>query len=495
MATTTWTRPRTTRTPYEEHREYVLSVLARRCGWLDPSDREALFHDAYAVFLEKQREGQLDISAMRPPQVRAYLTQTSLNKAMDEGKRAGRRRSVSLDNEDLGIEPADPQRDIDERLAARYDDARVREIVAKLPERQQIVIKLRFFFNRTPQEIQHYMGITERVYRRELERASRTLAERFELVRDGTFCESQRSLMLAYVTGVAGPTRMAAARRHLDSCPSCTSWVLEMRSLTRRAGAAVPPPILGLSLHHWLLGRIAPAAHSARERVSALLSNARDQGMRTLVRSDPSRVVALGGARPGAVAAIVAGCLAAGSTATYCAVQGLPTPVRSLIGAPSHPHARHHADHRPQRAAVTTRTPSVPVTTTAASAATTAPSAGLQPPPPTHYVPVVSSSAAAHPPVHRATHASTTSGSSGRHASAAQVQRATNPEFGLGGGSATQTAATATAGSSAASQSTVNSADAASGSVSSSNNAGSSDSGSGSASPPAASKPMPEFDP
>src|ERR1700761_2924974 len=135
----------TTSTPYEEHRDYVLGVLARRCGWLDPSDREALLHDAYMVFLQKQRDGQLDLDAMRAPQVRAYLTQTALNKAMDEGKRAGRRRSVSLDNEELGIEPPDPACDVDEELAARFDDARIREIVADLPERQQVVIKLRFF--------------------------------------------------------------------------------------------------------------------------------------------------------------------------------------------------------------------------------------------------------------------------------------------------------------------------------------------------------------
>src|SRR5262249_9030991 len=107
---------------YERHRDYVLAVLSRRCGWLHPSHREALFHDAYAVFLEKQRDGHLDTGVMRTPQVRAYLTQTALNKAMDEGKRAGRRRSVSLDDEDLGIDPIDPGRALDERLASSFDD-------------------------------------------------------------------------------------------------------------------------------------------------------------------------------------------------------------------------------------------------------------------------------------------------------------------------------------------------------------------------------------
>src|SRR5262245_44058844 len=87
---------------YEDHRAYVLGVLGRRCFWMDPSDREALLHDAFAVLLEKQSSGQLDTAALTTSQLRAYLTQTALNKAMDEGKRAWRRRSVSLDDEASG---------------------------------------------------------------------------------------------------------------------------------------------------------------------------------------------------------------------------------------------------------------------------------------------------------------------------------------------------------------------------------------------------------
>jgi RNA polymerase sigma factor (sigma-70 family) len=213
-----------------------LAVLARRCGWLDPSDREALLHDAYTVFLEKQRAGQLDVGRMRAPQVRAYLTQTALNKAMDEGKRAGRRRSVSLDD-GLVLDSADPDRQLDERLAARFDDARVREIVAELPERQQLVVNLRFFFNRTPREIQRQLEITERVYRRELERATRHLARRLTQVREGTFCDSLRSVILAYVAGVAGPSRRLEARRHLESCPACAHWAMAQLTDVRRCAA------------------------------------------------------------------------------------------------------------------------------------------------------------------------------------------------------------------------------------------------------------------
>jgi hypothetical protein len=44
-------------TPYANHRDYVLGVLRRRCRWLAPDELEAVFHDAYALMLEKERDG------------------------------------------------------------------------------------------------------------------------------------------------------------------------------------------------------------------------------------------------------------------------------------------------------------------------------------------------------------------------------------------------------------------------------------------------------
>jgi DNA-directed RNA polymerase specialized sigma24 family protein len=214
---------------YVQQRDYVLGVLARRCPWLDSSDRESLFHDAYTVFLEKQRDGVLDIGVMRPAQIRAYLTQTALNKAMDEGKRAGRRRSVPLDADVFGLDPPHPAPALDEALIARLRDGRVREIVAELPPRQRAVIALRYFLDRAPEDVQRRLAISERVYRRELERAGRYIANRFELVRADTFCETRRSLILAYVSGIAGPRRAAEARRHLANCPGCASFARSVR--------------------------------------------------------------------------------------------------------------------------------------------------------------------------------------------------------------------------------------------------------------------------
>lgn len=222
-------------TPYEQHRDYVLAVLSRRCGWLSRDEREEAFHDAYAVVLEKERAGALELDKMAPEQVRAFLTQTAIHKGLDEGKRAGRKRSVPLGDTEF-TEP-DPHRAPEDLVAAGMESARVREIVAELPERRQAIVKLRFFFDRTPTEIQSSLGITERVYRRELERALRHIVERYELVREGNFCESRKSVILAYVMGMAGPTRARAARDHLATCPSCASWAAEFRERAGRRPA------------------------------------------------------------------------------------------------------------------------------------------------------------------------------------------------------------------------------------------------------------------
>ncbi|MBS1679771.1 MAG: sigma-70 family RNA polymerase sigma factor [Actinobacteria bacterium] len=326
---------------YEEHRDYVLAVLRRRCGWLATDEREALFHDAYAVLLEKERDGELDPSTMHGNQVRAYLTQTALFKALDEGKRAERNRSAPL--EDAGAFEEDASRPLEDSVSAELEGARVREIVAELPRRRQAIVKLRFFFERTPDEIQDLLGVSSRVYRRELERAVKQIADRYELVREGTFCDSKRSLLLAFVAGLAGPGRAREARAHLETCPACASWTMEMRATTRRAAAFLPLPALtGLGSRS---ARFGDALGWARDHLSSLLTGAKQNAAALAGRVDTGAGGYLAGTRPGAVVATVIGCAAIGGGA-YCAVDGVP---RGLIDALPGVHLEEGAKERAKR--------------------------------------------------------------------------------------------------------------------------------------------------
>jgi RNA polymerase sigma factor (sigma-70 family) len=158
---------------YREDRLYVLSVLARRCRWLDRSQLEDVFHDAYLVLLEKLEAGVLE-EDMAVGQVRAYLTQTAINKALDLGKWSSRRRSVSLDREgSAGLRSPEPE--IEERVIAREDARRVGDAMTMLPERRQKVLKLRYYLGFEPDQIQRGLGVSRDVYRHELERGTRAV--------------------------------------------------------------------------------------------------------------------------------------------------------------------------------------------------------------------------------------------------------------------------------------------------------------------------------
>jgi RNA polymerase sigma factor (sigma-70 family) len=166
-------------TPYEQHREYVLKVIAKRCRWIAPPEREALLHDAYVVLLEKLRNRRLTLEEMDDLQVRAYLTRTALYKALDERKRTDRRPSVSIDtadDEDRGpIDLASPESSVEDQVIAHDQHAALRQEIAGMPRRRQLVLTMRWWLGDTPEEIQRKLGVSERVYRRELERGTRVL--------------------------------------------------------------------------------------------------------------------------------------------------------------------------------------------------------------------------------------------------------------------------------------------------------------------------------
>jgi RNA polymerase sigma factor (sigma-70 family) len=313
-------------TPYEQHYGYVLGVLAGRCPWVPRSDRQALYHEAYAAMLELERAGRLDPAEMHPRQLRVYLAKAAVRNALDERKRAETRLTVPLGP--AAENRADPARPVDERVAGALDAQAIRELLAELVPRQRAVLQLRFALELEPVEIQRLLGISARAYRKDLERGVRQLSGRYELVREGRWCETRRSLVLAYVAGIAGPRKALAARSHLAACPGCAQMAGELRQATQRAAALLPVP--DVVLREGSLQRLGEMLAGAREHVADVGGGVKQQAMALANRaSDPTP---LAGARPGAAAAAIAGCLAIGSGATYCAVEGVPDSLRAPLG-------------------------------------------------------------------------------------------------------------------------------------------------------------------
>jgi len=85
---------------YEEHRDAVLSMLARRFPRLDDSNQLDLYHDAFERMLVKQRAGETIASP------RAYLIENAYGDALHNVSR-NRASPVEPDDPAL-IEVADP---------------------------------------------------------------------------------------------------------------------------------------------------------------------------------------------------------------------------------------------------------------------------------------------------------------------------------------------------------------------------------------------------
>ncbi len=313
--------------PYERNKAIALVVLRKRCPWLAADEREGVYHDAYATLLQKHRDGALDLEEMHEAQVRSYLLTASIHRALNQSARSESR--LVTPTEAPGVDLPDPMIGTADRLADESELAPVRELVEELPERRRAVIKLRFWLGLSVPEIKAVLGISERAYRKEIERAFKQLADRYEVVREGRWCEERRSLIVAYMAGVAGPARALEARMHLDSCPGCAHMAAELRRGAERAAALLPLPAMAPGAP----GRLGELVAGVKAQLWELKA-----GINGLVsRADPSSAQYVAGARPGAAVAAIASCVAIGSGATYCAVQGLPDPVRALAGSQPHP--------------------------------------------------------------------------------------------------------------------------------------------------------------
>src|SRR5206468_9578810 len=131
-----------------------------------------------------------------------------------------------------------------------------------------------------------------------------------------------------------------------------------------------------------------PAPTGLRGHITSVAGHLRDQTAAVYYRTvDPTP---LAGARPGAVAAAVAGCLAVGGSATYCVQQGAD-PLRALaaLGAPAH-----DREHKPKihpKPAHAAQAPAPPIVTPTVAS----PPPTVQQPPP---APAATTTTTAAPP-------------------------------------------------------------------------------------------------
>ncbi len=214
-----------------------------------------------------------------------------------------------------------------EELIALEDDVDldvlVREIADSLPEARRDVLALwAVGLGRT--EISQRLGVSERVVKRSLEEImgeARAAVARHA----GGGCSDGETLVMRSACGLGSAAEAARAQLHLSNCTPCSLFAERLESWREKAGALLPVPVALEATSPGLLGRAAERTGHAIDAVKRQVlgggAQARQQAGAMYGRAvDPTPLT---GVRPGAVAAVVAGCIAIGGGATYCARQGV----------------------------------------------------------------------------------------------------------------------------------------------------------------------------
>jgi RNA polymerase sigma factor (sigma-70 family) len=261
-----------------------------------------------------------------PGQVYAWIRITAHRVLSREDDRLARQVPTDPSSETLDAIEA-PARSPAEQVIDREDESDLttlaRSVAAELPlQRQRDVLALYGAGYKRP-EIAAHLGIRERTVKRDLlEILDRTRSAIARLAGGG--CDAGESLIVRYACGLATPVEESQAQLHLARCQRCTQFHERLHLWRDKVGAILPipasahadPGLLERTLHKTLDG-----LGSLRQHVADGGAHVKQQTATAYYRATDLTPAA--GARPGAVAAVVAGCLAAGTGTYTCVEQGI----------------------------------------------------------------------------------------------------------------------------------------------------------------------------
>ena len=312
---------------YIAHERTVMAMLAARHRDLDADARYELYHEAWASVLKRRAEGVEIVN------LEAYLVGTADKLAQKRLHGADARRRFTFDPVDGPFTAVADEGQSPEDVVLAADEARrVRMLIEELGDPERALLKLRLDLGLAPAEIRERLGLTDRQYRRIAERAGKALLAEFTAFDTGAWARRKRSLLCACVLGVASERQRERARVLVEQDPCCRAMMSELRRLGGQTAAVLPVPgaplaaVAGGGEHG---ARIAELLAAAKQHAADALAGAKQGATGAYLRAaDPTP---LAGMRPGAVGTLVAGCIAAGGGA-YCAVEGMPDPLRPALG-------------------------------------------------------------------------------------------------------------------------------------------------------------------
>ena len=268
-------------------------------------------------------------------------------------------------------------------------------VLDRLSERQRDVVALhaRGLHRR---QIAEHLRLTPRTVKRLMEQV--LAIGRDELVRlAGSGCDTGERMVARLAFGLAGASEARRAQLHLATCARCGALYERLDVWRENVAALLPVPPVAANGEQTVERAIqvvsdalSASAPSGRESPGAARGHAgeiaawlREQATAVYYRTvDPTP---LAGARPGAVAAAVAGCIAVGGGATYCARE-VGGPISALSGlAATTKSDKSKSERKPAREAPARVRPAAAQAVTPPPVATRAappPPPAVTPPPP-----------------------------------------------------------------------------------------------------------------
>jgi RNA polymerase sigma factor (sigma-70 family) len=282
---------------------------------------------------------------------------------------------VPVEEADLERRTAEEQRPVDELLAARERVRRSAEALRRLKpdEAKALVLKARGLSYR---EIGESLGWTYTKVNRALTEGRARFLRVYGEIEAGEECERFAPTLAALVGGTASADALLELRPHLRNCAGCRATVRQLHA-TRlgRLAALWPIPAL-LAPLRWASTRVAAdvSSHDGAADLHAVIAapefaplpeDARPPLVESTVQRAGDAVASLkqhaaagysravdltplAGARPGAAAAAIAGCIALGSGTTYCVTQSVD-PIGGLAGVVAPAEERKQSAPRKQR--------------------------------------------------------------------------------------------------------------------------------------------------
>lgn len=360
---------------YESARSGSLGDLRKRgC-----SESEA--EEIFAATFEKVMEAVDPIARdFLPAQMVNFIKRACQRRLIDERRHRSVLRDVELsDVRELSDGSAPGPDEIVEALEA---NAIGREALLALSEQDRIVFLQRYQMNLSPEEIlENIPGLTQRAYRRAIQRANRRVLAAFEQIHSGERCEEMgREMLVRFLAGEGGEKESEVVVAHLDHCRACQLTQAQMRGYLHDVAGGLGALLLvgsqgrGLSVDG--LAQVVDLAVRGGQSLAEVTRAGREKVRESILRlvgglpgsgGDPAVGQALG-----ATGVKVASACTAGVVAGACVAAGV-VPGVGLVGSAGEKPAK------PVRVIEEVSTPSLPPVSTATAAESAETEAQLRP--------------------------------------------------------------------------------------------------------------------